>query len=60
MYYDDEVYFLRKQIVLLIEENKELRKQAYDASELAFQSAITSDKMKFDLIMSGCLIKPKA
>ncbi len=55
-----ELYALREENSILRIENEELRQKWYEASELAFQQAITSDKMKLDLIISGCLVKPEA
>lgn len=42
----------------VVEENKQLRAQVSELSALAFSMAQTSDRMKLDLILSGCLTKP--
>lgn len=48
-----------KYITILEKENAQLKKQVSEAVNLAFDGAIASDRMKLDLIMSGCLSKPK-
>jgi hypothetical protein len=54
----ERIVFLKEQNRLLWEENEQLRQEKHEAIELAFQGALASDKMKLDLILSGCLTKP--
>lgn len=54
----DEMLWYKAQLSLALNENKVLRKQAHDATEQMFQGCLTSDRMKLDLILSGCLVKP--